>query len=85
MLKSVTGSRQVEAILQEDMDEGDRVISGALLSRVIEEGCIEPQFKKYEQAMSLANSKISALLDADNVVDSEMKILQHEVDAYLQQ
>ena len=35
--------------------------------------------------MSLANSKISALLDADNVVDSEMKILQHEVDAYLQQ
>ena len=85
VLKAVTGSRQVEAILQEDMDEGDRVISGALLSRVIEEGCIEPQFKKYEQAMSLANSKISALLDADNVVDSEMKILQHEVDAYLQQ
>ena len=85
VLKSVTGSRQVEAILLEDMDEGDRVISGALLSRVIEEGCIEPQFKKYEQAMSLANSKISALLDADNVVDSEMKILQHEVDAYLQQ
>lgn len=84
-LKSVTGSRQVEAILQEDMDEGDRVISGALLSRVIEEGCIEPQFKKYEQAMSLANSKINTLLDADNVVDSEMKILQHEVDAYLQQ
>ena len=85
VLKSVTGSRQVEAILQEDMDEGDRVISGALLSRVIEEGCIEPQFKKYEQAMSLANSKINTLLDADNVVDSEMKILQHEVDAYLQQ
>lgn len=85
VLKSVTGSRQVEAILQEDMDEGDRVISGALLSRVIEEGCIEPQFKKYEQAMSLANSRINTLLDADNVVDSEMKILQHEVDAYLQQ
>lgn len=85
VLKSVTGSRQVEAILQEDMDEGDRVISGALLSRVIEEGCIEPQFKKYEQAMSLASSRINTLLDADNVVDSEMKILQHEVDAYLQQ
>ena len=49
----VTQSSEMESIVQEDMEEGDTVISGRLLGRVIEEGHIEPQFKRYEQAIAL--------------------------------
>ena len=45
VLKAVTESSEAEVIVQQDMEEGDKVISGNLLGRVIEEGHIEPQFK----------------------------------------
>lgn len=53
MLKSVTGSTQAAAIIQEDMDEGEQVINSSLLYNVIENGVIEPKYQQYEQVMSL--------------------------------
>ena len=85
VLKSVTQSKEMEDIVQEDMEEGDTVISGNLLGRVIEEGRIEPQFKKYEQAISLADSEINGILENEKNVDSSMKILQRTINSYLQQ
>lgn len=85
VLKAVTQSREMENIVQEDMEEGDTVISGNLLGRVIEEGHIEPQFKRYEQAKALADSEINKIIENDKTVDSSLKILQREINSYLQQ
>lgn len=83
VLKDVTESEQMEQIVQEDMEEGDTVINGKLLGRVIEEGHVEPQFKKYEQAMSLTGSEINKILEEDKDVDSNLKILQRTMNGYL--
>ena len=83
VLKEVTESQQMEQIVQEDMEEGDTVINGKLLGRVIEEGHVEPQFKKYEQAMSLTDSEINKILEEDKDVDSNLKILQRTINEYL--
>lgn len=85
VLKAVTQSREMESIVQEDMEEGDTVISGHLLGRVIEEGHIEPQFKRYEQARALADSEISKILENDKTVDSSLKIVQRTINSFLQQ
>ena len=85
VLKAVTQSEEMEQIVQKDMEEGDTVISDNLLGRVIEEGHIEPQFKKYEQAMSLADSEISSILESGKSIDSSLKILQRTVNDYLKQ
>lgn len=83
VLKAVTESQQMEQVVQEDMEEGDTVINGKLLGRVIEEGHVEPQFKKYEQAMSLTDSEINRILEEDKDVDSNLKILQRTINEYL--
>ncbi len=85
VLKAVTQSREMENIVQEDMEEGDTVISGNLLGRVIEEGHIEPQFKRYEQAIALVDSEIKNILENDKSIDSSLKILQRTINSYLQQ
>ena len=85
VLKAVTQSREMENIVQEDMEEGDTVISGNLLGRVIEEGHIEPKFRRYEQALALADSEISNILENEKSIDSSLKILQRTINSYLQQ
>ena len=85
VLKSVTASQEAAQIVQSQMEEGDRVISGTLLAQVIENGSIQPQFKKYSQAMSLANSEINNILTQDLAIDSRLKILQRSINTFLQQ
>lgn len=85
VLKSVACSQEAADIIQEDMDEGEQVISGTLLYNVIEEGMIEPKFQQYEQVMNLADSEISKIMLENKNVDSSMKIFQRSVIKYLQQ
>lgn len=85
VLKAVTQSDEMEEIVQEDMEQGDTVIDGNLLGSVIEEGHVEPQFKKYKQAMALTDSEINAILDEEKDVDSSLKILQRTINSYLRQ
>lgn len=85
VLKSVTESLEAAQIVQSQMEEGDRVINGTLLAQVIEHGSIQPQFKKYTQAMTLANSEISNILNQDLAIDSRLKILQRTINTFLQQ
>ena len=85
VLKSVTGSAQAAAIIQEDMDEGEQVINSSLLYNVIENGVIEPKYQQYEQVMSLADGEISKILMENRNVDSSMKIFQRSITKYLQQ
>lgn len=85
VLKAVTQSDEMERIVQEDMEQGDTVINGKLLGRVIEEGHVEPQFKKYEQAMALTNSEMNKILEEGKDVESSLKILQHTINSFLKQ
>ncbi len=85
VLKSVTLSKEAEEMMQADMAKEDKVIDNGLLGRVIEQGHIEPKFKLYEQAVSLADSEISSILEEEKTLESSMKILQRTVNSYLQQ
>lgn len=85
VLKRVACSREAAAIIQEDMDEGEQVISSDLLYNVIEDGIIEPKFQQYEQVMSLADSQVSKILLENKNVDSSMKIFQRNINKYMQQ
>ncbi|MFT4007325.1 MAG: extracellular solute-binding protein [Lacrimispora sp.] len=84
-LKAVAASRERANIIQEDMDEGEQVISSTLLYNVIENGIIEPKFLQYQQVMSLADGEVSKILQENKNVDSSMKIFQRTVSKYLQQ
>ena len=85
VLRNVTQSETAENIIQEDMEKDDKVIDSALLGKVIEEGRVEPKFKKYQQAISLADSEIGQILEEDKTLDSSLKILQRSVNSFLQQ
>ncbi len=85
VLRAVTQSEEMEDIVQAEMEEGETVISGKLLGKVIEEGYTAPQFKKYEQAIALADSEIGEILQNDKTIDSNMKILQRTINSFLQQ
>lgn len=85
VLKKVTGSKEAEVILQEYMEESEKVIDHELLSRVIEQGMAAPQLLKYNEAVSLANSEIQAIIENDKNIDSSLKILQNKINQYLNQ
>lgn len=85
VLQAVTESEEMEKIVQAQMEENETVISGRLLGQVIEEGYTAPQFKKYEQALALADSEVGEILENDKTIESNMKILQRTIQSYLQQ
>lgn len=85
VLKAVTASDEAEAILQEDMEDGEKVIDSAILGRIIEEGTVVPRFKKYDQALSLCENAINKMLEEDNNVESTLKILQKTIEEYLKE
>lgn len=83
VLKNVTQSEEMEKMIQEDMEEGDTVISGALLGQVIEDGHIDPKFRKYKEALALADNDITDILESDKTIDSSLKILEQSMENYL--
>lgn len=85
VLKDVTESEETEQIIRRNMEESDSVVNGSLLGNIIENGCIEPHFKRYEQALALADSEIAQILESDETIDSSVKIMQRTVNSYLQQ
>lgn len=78
-------SEEAAAIVQEDMDEGERVIDSNLLGEVIESGTIAPRFIKYDHVINLADNEISRMLEEDKNIDSTMKIFQRTISSYLKQ
>lgn len=85
VLKDVTMSEEAAAIIQEDMDEGERVIDSRLLGSVIEDGITAPHFQKYEQVINLADNEISKMLEENKNIDSTIKIFQRNVNSFLKQ
>jgi carbohydrate ABC transporter substrate-binding protein, CUT1 family (TC 3.A.1.1.-) len=85
VLKNVTGSEEAAIILQEYMEESEKVIDNNLLSEVLEQGMVAPQFLKYKEAVSLATSEIRLIIENDKNIDSSLKILQNKINQYLKQ
>ncbi|WP_426350428.1 ABC transporter substrate-binding protein [Alloiococcus sp. CFN-8] len=85
VLKAVTDSKEAENILQEYMEESEKVIDNELLSKIIEEGTAVPKLFKYEEVISLATSEIQGIIEKDKNIESTLKILQRKVNKYLSQ
>jgi len=85
VIKNVTRSQLAESILQEGMDESEKVIDNLLLSRVIEEGSVAPKILKYNEAITIANAGIQEIIQYDKNVESTLKILERRVNQYLKQ
>ncbi|MDO5540694.1 MAG: extracellular solute-binding protein [Eubacteriales bacterium] len=85
VLKNVTTSEEAAAIIQEDMDEGERVIDSSLLGSVIEDGIIAPRFQQYDQVINLADNEFSKMMEEDKNIDSTTKIFQRTINSYLKQ
>lgn len=86
--KTVAESKEAEEIIQGEMDPEERVIGGEFLCEVIENGEITPKFyqdQMYEQIISLANTEIANIFEQNKSVDISMKILQRELQRYLNQ
>ena len=85
VLKEVTQSKEAEEILQQDMEESEKVIDTALLNRVLDEGIIVPKFQNYTEAMAVAENDINQMLEGEKSIDSSLKILQRSIKRYLAQ
>ncbi|MDD2970197.1 MAG: sugar ABC transporter substrate-binding protein [Lachnospiraceae bacterium] len=85
VLKSVTQSKEAEEILQQDMEESEKVIDMILLNRVLEEGIIVPKFQNYTEAMAVAENDINQMIEGEKSIESSLKILQRSMKRYLAQ
>lgn len=83
VLKSVTESKEAEAILQEDMEKNEKFIDNELVSKVIENGVVTPKFPKYKDAVTMADNEISRIIEDDDNIDNSMRILQRQISQYL--
>jgi len=85
VLKNVTSSQEAEMILQEDMEESEKVIDNVLLSRVIEEGTVAPKILKYNEAITIANGGIQEIISSDKNIEGSLKILERNINQFLKQ
>lgn len=85
VLKKASNYKEVEMILQEDMEESEKVIENPLLSRVIEEGAVAPKILKYNEAITIANGGIKEIIQYDKNIESSLKILEIRINQYLKQ
>lgn len=83
VLRNVTQSDEAENILQKNMESSSKAIDNSMLDRVIDKGIIEPKFKKYNDAMTLADSEITKIIEENKNIDSAMKTLQRDINSYL--
>lgn len=83
VLKSVTNSEEAANILMRDMEESEKVIEANVLNEIIEHGVTTPKFRTYKEALSLAESEVSKMIDSDKDIDGAMKILQRTITKFL--
>ena len=81
----MTQSKEAEEILQQDMEESEKVIDMILLNRVLEEGIIVPKFQNYTEAMAVAENDINQMIEGEKSIESSLKILQRSMKRYLAQ
>ena len=80
VLKEVMESRESENIFKENED----IIDSKLICQILENGSAKPRFSGYEEAIALADSKISSLNQGDDI-ENALRILQRQMSKYLLQ
>lgn len=80
VLKEVMESRESENIFKENED----IIDSKLICQILENGSAKPRFSGYEEAIALADSKISNLNQGDDI-ENTLRILQRQMSKYLLQ
>ena len=85
VLRAVTSSHEAERMMQANSDESEYAINSQLLNAVIESGVNVPNFPKYSQAFTLLKSEIDSVIENQREVESTFKILEHNLDRFLQQ
>ena len=80
VLKEVMESRESENIFKENED----IIDSKLICQILENGSAKPRFSGYEDAIALADSKISNLNQGDDI-ENALRILQRQMSKYLLQ
>lgn len=82
--KSVTESPQMQKVLGSDAPgEGDMDMN--IISEVMEEAVAAPRFRRYSQAMDLADKEIGQMINGEVTMDSGLLKLQREVNTFLKQ
>ena len=84
-LRSVTASHEAERMMQANSDDSEYAITSQLLNTVIESGVNTPNFPKYTQAFTLIKSEIDTVIANQQEIESTFKILEHNLDRFLQQ
>ena len=80
VLKEVMESRESENIFKENED----IIDSKLICQILENGSAKPRFSGYEDAIAVADSKISNLNQGDDI-ENALRILQRQMSKYLLQ
>ena len=83
VLRSVTESQEAEAIIRETLDGTEKMIDGAFISKVIDNGRIKPKFASYQEAVQLADGEILKLFDEDTDLDNAMRLIQRKVQSFI--
>lgn len=85
VLKAVTESDDVAAILQQDMEKDEKIIDNKLLGEVIENGMVTAKFPKYSEAIAMADSEVNRIISDGDNIDNSLRILQRQLNQYLRQ
>lgn len=83
VIRSVTESDAASAILQQGIPGDENFVDMQMLSEVIENSYVVPNFKKYTDAMMLADSLLYPVVFGNQSLDTTVKNLQREVSAML--
>lgn len=82
VLKDVTESAEVVKLLNLDSPGGSE-LDMTLLSQVMESAIVAPKFRKYEEAMALAENEIGQILSGQKTLDNGLLVLQRDINNYL--
>lgn len=78
-LKEITESSRASAILQKDMPGDENFVDMKMLSGVIEDAYVVPNFKKYQEVMTLADNVLFPVVYGGANLETTLKNLQREI------
>lgn len=83
VLKAVTGSREAERVLRVDAEDKEKIIDSEVLSEIINNGAATPNFAKYNEMLTVADSEINRIFEESKEVDASLKVLQRKINKLL--
>lgn len=82
VLREVTESNEVVTLLNQDTP-GESILNMTLLNEVMESGTSLPKFRKYEEAMRMADNGIEEIIRGEKSLDNGLLVIQREINNVL--